>query len=245
MLLQRTIIFRPKKLPKNFVFKTNYPTTEFFFNFNIEKEAFSINAVHLKSENTKGLVFFLHGTLNHIQYHLPKANIFIENNYDVVMIDYPTYGKSTGKLTEELLHKVVEISYQKTIEQLNYNDNVVLVGRSLGTALASNLATKINPKNLILISPYYSMVDLFNSKLNLFSFKRLKFKFQNHIYLPNVVCNTYIIHGNTDKLIPIYLAKKLITYLKEETHFIEIPNADHFNIHEHVIYKETIKNILY
>lgn len=244
MLLQRAIIFQPKQLPKHHVFVSDFPLTEYNFDFTIGKDAFSINMVHLKANNSKGLIFFLHGTLHHIQYHLPKANIFIEHNYDVVMIDYPKYGKSKGKLTENLLHEVVEISYNKTIEQLNHNGDVILVGRSLGTALASNLATKIKPNNLILISPYYSMPDLFNSKLKLFSFKRLKFKFENHTYLPDVACDAYILHGNKDKLIPIELSKKLIPYLKSEKHFIEIPDADHFNVHEHEIYQEFVKNML-
>jgi len=244
MLLQRAIIFQPKRLKQNHVFESRFPLTELFFNFSIEMEAFSINAVHLKAENSKGLVFFLHGTLNHIQYHLPKAEIFIENNYDVVLIDYPRYGKSKGKLTEALLHEVVEITYKKTIEKLNHTGNVVLVGRSLGTALASSLAMKIKPDHLVLVSPYYSMPDLFHSKIKLFPFKKLKFKFENHTYLPNVACNAYILHGNIDKLIPIHLSKKLIPYLKHESHFIEIPNADHFNVHEHEIYQNFIKNIL-
>lgn len=245
MLIQRAIIFRPKRLKKDHVYESKFPLTEHFFEFEIGKEKFLINAVHLKAENSKGLVFILHGTLNHIQYHLPKTEIFLEHNYDVVIIDYPEYGKSKGKLTEELLHEVVEQSFRKTIEKLNHTGKVVLVGRSLGTALASNLATKINPENLILISPYYSMPDLFNHKLKIFSFKNLKFRFENHTYLPDVACNTYILHGNKDKLIPVALSRKLIPFLKSENHFIEIPEADHFNVHEHKIYQEFIKNILF
>ena len=244
MLLQRSIIFQPKRLRKNHVFKSKFPLTEYFFDFSIDKNEFLINAVHLKAENSKGLVFFLHGTLNHIEYHLPKAEVFIEHNYDVVLIDYPKYGKSKGKLTEDLLHKVVEISFQKTIEITKQTENIILVGRSLGTALASNLATKINPKHLVLISPYYSMPDLFNHKVKLFPFKKLKFKLENHSYIPCVSCDTYIIHGNKDKLIPIQLSQKLIPHLKNEEHFIEIPNADHFNVHEHEIYKLLIEKLL-
>jgi len=78
----------------------------------------------------------------------------------------------------------------------------------------------------------------------LFSFRKLKFKFENYTYLPNVICNAYILHGNKDKLIPIELSKKLIPLLKDENHFIEIPNADHFNVHEHKIYQEFVKKIL-
>ena len=161
----------------------------------------------------------------------------------MVIIDYPTYGKSKCKLTEPLLHEVVEMVYHKTIEQLKHTGDVVVVGRSLGTALASCLASKINMKKLVLISPYYSMPDLFKHKVKLLTFKRLKFKLENHVHLPNVLCDTYIIHGNKDKLIPIELSKKLIEHLKDKNHFIEIPDADHFNVHEHKIYQEFIKNI--
>lgn len=244
MLLARTIIFQPKRLPASFQFQSAHPLTEFKFDFTIEQHKYHINAVHLKAAERKGLVFFLHGTLNHIQYHFPKADIFIRHNYDVVIMDYPTYGKSKGRLTEDLLHQVVEITYRKTLEALNYSEKVILVGRSLGTALASNLATKIHPEKLILISPYYNMPDLFQHKVKLFPFKRLKFKLENDRFLKEISCDTYIFHGNRDKLIPIQLAKKLIPLLKAEKYFIEIPDADHFNVHETEIYQNTIKNIL-
>jgi pimeloyl-ACP methyl ester carboxylesterase len=243
MLIQRAIIFRSKRLPDTHVFTCEHPLTEFLFDFSIGKEKFLINAVHLKAQASRGLVFFLHGTLNHIQYHLPKADIFLQNNLDVVIMDYPTYGKSKGKLTEDLLHEVVEITFKKTIEKLNHTEDVYLVGRSLGTALASNLATKVHPKKLILISPYYSMPDLFNHKVKLFPFKKLKFKLENHTYLPHLTCDTYILHGNADKLIPIELAKKLIPLLKSPEHFIEIDKANHFDVHEKPAYKKVIKNI--
>ena len=84
MLLQRAIIFQPKRLPKKHVFESAFPLTEYFFDFTIKEDKFLINAVHLKAENSKGLVFYLHGTLNNIQYHIPKADIFLEHNYDVV-----------------------------------------------------------------------------------------------------------------------------------------------------------------
>lgn len=243
MLLQRAIIFRGKRLPQNHVFKSEFPLEELNFKFKIEHENFLINAVHIKSKQAKGLVFFLHGTLHHIQYHLPKTHFFIENNYDVAMIDYPMYGKSKGKLTEVNLYEVVQQSYDKIIELFN-PPKIILYGRSLGTALATYLATKRMVDKLILISPYYSMPDLFNSKLPLFQFKKLKFKFENHEHLQNVHCETYIFHGTEDKLIPIHLSQKLIPYLKNEAHFIPIESANHFNVHEQEEYKNAMKNLI-
>lgn len=244
MLLQRAIIFRSKRLKKNHAYKSKYPLTEYFFDFKIDDEPFLINAVHLKAENSKGLIFFLHGTLNHIQYHLPKTDFFIEQQYDVLLLDYPSYGKSKGKLTEYFLHKIVETTFHKAIDILKYSGKIILYGRSLGTAIASNLASKIDVDALILVSPYYDMPDLFHQKIRLFPFKKLKFKLENHQYLPHVKCDKYIFHGNMDKLIPIHLSQKLIPFLTSETHFIEIEDANHFNIHEHTLYIEKMKFIL-
>ncbi|HMV13726.1 MAG TPA: alpha/beta fold hydrolase [Chitinophagales bacterium] len=244
MLLQRAIIFHPKKLPTHHEYKSKYAYTEHFYEFNISNENFIINAVHLAAPNSKGFVFFLHGTTNHIQYHLPKTEFFIENNYDVFLMDYPTYGKSKGKLTEDLLHKVVALTYAKAIEQATSTENIILLGRSLGTALASRLAIDVQPRSLILVSPYYSMPDLFNSKLGLFPFKKLKFKLENFSAIPKVHCNTYIFHGNADKLIPIRLSQKLIPLLKSADHYFEIDGANHFNVHQMETFKEKLKQIL-
>ncbi|MFN8266446.1 MAG: alpha/beta hydrolase [Chitinophagales bacterium] len=244
MLLEQQIIFRPKKLPQQYVFKGRFPLTEYFFDFNIEGNSFQINVVHVQTVQPKGIVFFLHGTLNHIQYHLPKTDLFIENGYDVVMMDYPKYGKSKGVLTAPLLYKVVESTFIKVRDLLPPTTAWIIAGRSLGTALASNLATKISAMALILISPYYSMPDLFQHKVKLFTFNRLHFKLENFLYLPKVPCKSYILHGTKDKLIPISIAEKLIPFLKSPAHFFAIEYADHFNIHEMEAYKEKIRLIL-
>ena len=244
MLLQRTIIFRGNRLPKNHIYNCDFPLEELNLEFKIDKEDYLINAVHIKSKQPKGLIFFLHGTLQHIQYHLPKATFFIENNYDVVMIDYPTYGKSKGKLIEANLYAIVSHSFDSLMELIKPTGNIILYGRSLGTAMASYLATLRKIDKLILVSPYYSMPDLFNSKLPLFPFKKLKFKFENHTHLQTVDCDTFIFHGTHDKLIPIQLSQKLIPYLKKEAHFIPIENANHFNVHEQEEYKQALKNLL-
>ena len=244
MLLQKAIIFRNRRLRKNFVFKSKYPLNEYFLDFEIGTEKFLINAIHIKAQNSKGFVYFLHGTLRHIQYHINKAEFFIENNFDVILIDYPKYGKSKGKLTEPFLHQIVEMSYKKMVEILQFKTKPILYGRSLGTALASNLATKIDADILVLVSPYYNMPDLFHQKISLFPFKKLKFKFENQIYLPQVQCDTYIFHGNKDKLIPMHLSERLIPFLKRLENYIEVKDANHFNIHNHPTYLEKLKELL-
>ena len=57
MLLQRAIIFQPKRLPKNHIYESAFPLTEYFFDFSIKEEKFLINAVHLKAKKNKRIGF--------------------------------------------------------------------------------------------------------------------------------------------------------------------------------------------
>ena len=240
--LQHSIIFHPEKLTIDHIFKSEYPLTEYFFDFKIDGNDYLINTVHLRAENSKGLIFFLHGTFKNIQFAISRVEEYLLNNYDVVIMDYQGYGKSTGKITEELLHGVVEMTFDKIIEELKYNGDVIVCGRSLGTALASRLASTKTPKKLILISPYYSMPDLFRHHSRI-SFN-LDFRFENHTHLQKVNCETFILHGDKDKLIPSKLSKKLIAHLKDQENYKEISGAGHFDVHTYPQYKEALKNIL-
>ena len=248
MILEKFILFRNKRLPKSHVFKADFAYDEHFHALKIDDEHFSINAIHLKSDKPKGIVYFLHGTLNHIQYHIPLCYEFLHNNFDVYLLDYPTYGKSKGKISETYLYKIVQHVYDECLKNerskyVNYTKKII-VGRSLGTALASNLATKATADELILITPYYNMPDLIGHLLKKKKPAKLKNYFPNHEHVPNVKIPITIFHGTKDRLIPHSIAEKLKQHLKPTDLFVTLPNSTHFNVHLHDDYKKKIKNIL-
>jgi pimeloyl-ACP methyl ester carboxylesterase len=243
-MIWEKIIFRPRRLPPDFAFKSHYPLAEHQLDFRIGADEFRISVVHLKTSRPTGAVFFLHGNLHHIQYHLPRVEEFLKHRYDVFMMDYPGYGKSRGRFTEPLLHEVVEATYQKMLPEMKALGKVVIAGRSLGTALASGLASKVQPHKVILISPYYNMPDLFRHHSRFFSFQNLKFRFENNVYLQHSTCETFILHGAKDRLIPIALSMKLRPLLKDPGHYIEVPDGNHMNVHTCNAYRQALGRIL-
>lgn len=248
MILEKFILFRNKRLPKTHVFKSDFPYDEHFHQLEFDNHKFSINAIHLKAKQPKGLVFFLHGTLKHIQYHIPLCYEFLQNHYDVYLLDYPTYGKSTGKINEAFLYQIVHQVYIESLKnehskKINYEKKII-IGRSLGTALASHLATKVKADELVLITPYYNMPDLIGHLLKRKKPAKLKTYLPNHEYIPNVKIPITIFHGTKDRLIPHSIAEKLKQHLKPNDSFITLSNSTHFNVHLHDDYKKKIKNIL-
>ncbi len=248
MIFEKYILFRNTRRSSHYTFKSAFDYDEHFHHITIDDEKFLINAVHLKAQQPKGLVFFLHGTLKDIQYHIPLCYEFLENNYDVYMLDYPNYGKSKGKLHESYLYHIAQRVYQECIEndyskKINYSKKII-VGRSLGTAIASNLAIHSHADNLILITPYYNMPDLISHILRRKKPLHLKNHFPNHKFVPEISIPITIFHGTNDKLIPHFIAEKLKQHLKQVDTFVTLPGANHFNVHLHTEYKNQIKNIL-
>src|SRR5947207_14064413 len=95
--VQDRFIFKPEKLPKDFKFVYDIPFKELFFEV---KAGVSINGLHFFCKKPNGLILYLHGNTRSIKGWAKYARDFYRYNYDVVMVDYRGFGKSTGKRSE-------------------------------------------------------------------------------------------------------------------------------------------------
>ncbi len=91
------------------------------------------------------------------------------DEYNFIMIDYPTYGNSTGKLAETQIKDVGLLTYDYVVSELEYkSEDIILMGFSLGTGVASYVASKREASKLVLLAPYTSMIDVINTRLPIF-----------------------------------------------------------------------------
>ena len=97
---------------------------------------------------------------------------FVNLNYDVLVLDYRKFGKSTGNWSEENFINDAQYVYNEL--KKNYKENeIVIYGRSIGTGIATQLAANNQPKALILETPYYNIEDLAKRMLPIFPVKYL------------------------------------------------------------------------
>ena len=137
--IQDRIIFHPKSLPQDYVFKFDRPFKE--INLTIEAKH-NLNIVQfLTKEKPKGLVLFFHGNMTNIERYAPLAPYFTKNNYEVWMIDYPGYGKTTGQRTEQRMYSDA-LQFYEMARQKFYPENIIIYGKSLGTGVAAFLASE-------------------------------------------------------------------------------------------------------
>ncbi len=211
---QERLIFFPQKMPVNHTFEFCQEFEEFDLTTN---DGAKLNAVHIKQDSARGVVLYFHGNSGNISHLNHVANLVEQKGYNAILVDYRTYGKSTGELSEDALKKDAQLFYNHALTKYDEED-IILYGRSFGTGIASGLAASNSPRKLILESPFYSAVSLGQHRFPILPVDWLsEFRFPSNEYLQKVNCPIYIFHGTDDSVIPYEFAKKLYEDIPETT----------------------------
>ena len=240
--LQEKILFRPTVLNQTYVFKFSHPFEELFLKAD---DNAVINALHFKANESKGIILYFHGNAGNLSRWGKITEYFVEKNYDVLVMDYRTYGKSTGALSEHALYNDAQMCYDYLKDRYNEHE-ITIYGRSLGTGIATYIASANNPKQLILETPYYSIVDVAKQRFPFFSVRHLlHYKIPSNEFIQNVTCNISMIHGTKDLVVPITSGEKLFKVAPQKmTSFTTIESGSHNNLVNFDDYNEIISEIL-
>ena len=239
---QEKFLFKPEKLPSDFQFK--YSETK-FMEYNLEPvPGVNINGVHFCLDNPKGVVLYLKGNSRSIKGWGRFAVDFTRLGYDVIMIDYRGFGKSTGKRTEEGIKRDLQFIYDEMTKQVD-EKYIILYGRSLGSGFAAKLASTNNPRMLILESPYYSVKSVAKRYVPFLALSLiLRFPIETYKWLKYVNCPIKIIHGTNDRLIPYKTAIKLSKIKPENTRLYSIIGGGHNNLYTKEEYHRMLDEVL-
>lgn len=242
-MLQDKIIFRHKKLDKEYTFRFDQPFEEHFIQ---TEDGETLNALLFRTQKpSKGLVLYFHGNADNLQRWGEYAVDFTQLDYDILLMDYRGYGKSTGAPTEIDFYKdaVTILGWAKA--NIPYA-RLIIYGRSLGAAVASNLATVTNPDLLILETPFDDLKGTMYLPLApLLGLFPLHFEFSTKTFLAKVTCKKVIIHGTQDWVVPLSSALRLKPLLGVDDRFVIIEGGGHRNLREFESYHTTLVEVLH
>jgi len=238
---QEKLIFIPEKLDKYFEFTFNREFEE----INVKtKDNIIINGLLFKADNSKGLIFYLHGNAGSVRTWGEVAKTYTDLNYDVYMLDFRGYGKSEGKITnEELLYQDLQTVYDELKSKYD-ESKIVVLGYSIGTGLAAKIASVNNPKLLILQAPYYSLTDLMKHTLPIIPTFILKYKFETNKFITDCKMPVIIFHGNQDEVIYYNSSVKLKGLMKKSDSLITLNGQRHNGMTENIEYRTAVQEIL-
>ena len=239
---QERFIFHPEKLPDDFVFQYENQQVD---EYNMEiKPGVVINGLHFKVDKPKGVVFYLKGNSKNIKGWGKFAVDFTRHGYNVLMVDYRGFGKSTGKRSQKAIKRDLQLVYNK-IKELTTEDRIILYGRSLGSGFATKLASMNNPKLLILDATYYSLTKVTARYAPFMPLSiLLKYPLPTYKWLKYVQCPIHIIHGTHDKLIPYKSSVKLSQIKPKLTKLHTVIGGGHKNLNNFESYHKMLDDIL-
>jgi pimeloyl-ACP methyl ester carboxylesterase len=239
--LQDLFIFKPEKLHPDFQFRYDSPFRE--LNFDVEKGV-RINGLHFFREHPVGLILYFHGNSRSIKGWARYARDFYRYNYDVVLVDYRGFGKSTGKRGEAEMLTDMQYVYDRLREQYT-EQHLIVYGRSLGSGFAARLAADNHPRYLILDAPYYNFRKVIERFIPFLPVRYvLRYHLRTDKWIPRVQCPVYILHGTRDWLIPIRHSEQLHKLNPIKITLIRIHGGRHNNLPKFAEYHNFIRDIL-
>ena len=240
--LQDYFFFRPVALDARHRYDFGQPYRE----LNLAFDHFSnINIIQFTTASRpKGCVLYFHGNRKNISWYARYAPMFTREGYEVWMIDYPGFGKSTGALNEQVLHAYALQLYR--LARKTYSaDSILIYGKSMGTGIAARLAAYEPARQLILETPYYSFASVGAHFLPIYPVERMMhIRLPTYEFLPAVRMPILILHGTDDGLIPYSNASRLKPLLKPTDRFITIEGGSHNDLDQFALFRESVKEAL-
>ena len=206
-----------------------------------------LEGVVYEPENFSDTILFFAGR-NHDVVGVIEKLSYVYENCRIVTFNYRSYGKSGGVATEKmLLSDALKIA---EVVEKNYGE-FYLLGFSLGTSMATYVASKHNAKALFLIGAFDSIPSLarekYLGKTRFFDVdisRFLRYKFDTVTYLKSVTCKTYIFVSKDDEIIYLKNARRLKESASNLTYYHEYSSLSHKELFWDKNVTDTIKGFI-
>lgn len=172
------------------------------------------------------VVLYFHGNAEAAAQNLPLAGSLRGAGFGVFLAEYRGYGALPGSPSEKGLYADGEAA----LAELGRLDippaRVVLVGRSLGSGVAVDLATRHPFAAVVLVSAYTSVVDLGRSFAGPIARFVVRDRFDSLSKIARVASPVVLLHGTRDDVIPVEMGRRLAA-ARHGSRWVEIPEATH------------------
>ena len=190
---------------------------------NIGKDGEKIAAIIGGQSKGRKAILYCHGNAEDATGPMDYLNAAVGDVYTIAAVDYPGYGLTEGSPDEDGCYRVTHRLYDWLIAERGFKpEEIIVVGFSIGTGPATELAATKSVGGLVLQAPYLSAPRIVTKVrlLPIDSFPNLK-------RIGKIKCPLIIIHGTNDSIIPFAQGKELFELAPEPKAFVPVKGADH------------------
>ncbi len=178
------------------------------------------------------VVLWAHGNAGNLTGRAPHAQMLAARGLSVLVFDYRGYGKSEGSPDETGIYIDAEAAYAFITEELQVPpDRVVLMGRSLGSAPAARLATRVPHAATVLVAPIPSAVHMARRMFGGLPVGPLvRSRFPVIDWVRERDTPLLVIHGDRDGVVPLSYGLEVFDAAADPKQFLELAGAGHNDI---------------
>jgi pimeloyl-ACP methyl ester carboxylesterase len=197
----------------------------------LDSEGVTLHAFYLPStpprQNPRAILF-LHGNAGNASHRLPNAAELAGRGADVLLIDYRGYGLSEGTPSESGTYADARAGLAHLIEERGIpEERIVLFGRSLGGAVAVDLARDRNLAGVILESTFTSIADVARGMMGPPAAYLARGVFDSASKIDRIRVPLLFFHGDRDGVIDYALGRRLFELAPEPKRFETLAGAGH------------------
>lgn len=238
-LAQDFLIFDPRPLPAQYSFREGEEVEV------AVAEGIDLNCLWLKEKGpARGVVLYFHGNRGSNRRCLRQAKTMAGHGYDIFMPDYRGYGKSGGHIqSERQLYEDAQKIY--AFLRTHYREEqIVIVGYSLGSGMASYLAAHHQPAHLVLLAPFLSIIDLKDRRIPFVPDALVKYPLDNYAHLSQANCPVTLFHGTRDDIIPFESSEILQALQRDRFQLVKAQDEGHRGIIFSSVFREGMRSVL-
>lgn len=181
-------------------------------------------ALHHAARSPAPTVVFFHGNGDQVAHLTWLGRAFADRGLGFYAVEYPGYGPASSQSTSESsIYETADAALEHLRRELGVIDErTVLMGQSLGTGVAVEMATRGRGSRVVLLSPYTSIPELVDRIVSRPTGALISDSFDSKAKAARIELPVLIAHGARDTLIPIDMAHELDeTFPRSELHVLE------------------------
>ena len=180
-----------------------------------------------RPKSDRVLVYF-HGNAGSIADRYEWGCQLVQSGASVLMVEYRGYGRSEGRPGEAGFYEDAEAVWTWLLEKRGYlAHQIVLYGKSLGGAVAAELALRHPPGALILQSTFTSIPEMAKRVVPFVPKFLIRTRFDTQMKVPNIACPILVIHSEADEIVPFAMGERLANAAPNLKEFMRFSSYGH------------------
>ena len=174
------------------------------------------------------LILYYHGNSGVLADRAARFRRLVASGYGLLAVSYRGYGGSTGTPTQDGILLDAEAAYKEAVRRGFSGRRLLIMGESLGTGVATIIASRFDAAALVLDAPYFSALDVAGGRYPIFPVGLLmRDTFRSDLAIADVHMPVLMMHGEDDTIVPIASGRRLFELAHEPKQFIAVPGAGH------------------